>query len=393
MNPSSVDRVLTKISEDRIVALAQDLIRVPSINPPGNERPVAEHLAGCLREMGMDVTVTDLTVHPGRPNVVGVWDTGASGPTLLLNGHIDVVPPGDGWSFDPFAATVRDGNLYGRGACDMKGPIACMVAAIEAIAGAPLHGSVIFTGVAGEEADQSGTRQLVADGIRADFGICGEPTGMVPVIAHKGDFYYDITTFGVAAHGGLPHLGVNAVEKMVPVIQGVQALSTRLKEKSHPLCGHPTVSIGLIKGGVITCAVPDRCTISLDRRLIPGESPEEASAEIEGMLQAIAQVDPQFRAEVKTPVMALPMEIDADEPVVLALRRATETVTGKDPGVQGWSATCDANMLVNDAGIPTCIFGPGDIGGQAHKPDEHIAVSSLVDGARAYALAIMWLLQ
>jgi acetylornithine deacetylase/succinyl-diaminopimelate desuccinylase family protein len=332
--------------------------------------------------------------HVGRPNVLATWDTGLDGPTLLFDAHLDVVPVGEGWSVDPFAGEIRDGRLYGRGACDMKGPLAAVVNAIEAVrrAGVPVQGKIILAGVVGEEQDQSGTRQLVRDGIMADYGIVTEPTRLAPVIAQKGQVFYDITTFGKAAHGSVPHLGVNAVIKMLPVIEGVLKLSERLKRKKHPLCGHPTVNLGVIKGGEIPNAVPDRCTISLDRRLIPGEAFEEARAEIEGILTEIAKTDPEFETEVVMPVTWKPTEIAEDEPIVVALRRQTEVVTGKDPAPEGWPATCDANLLITDAGIPTCIFGPGDLFEQAHKPDESVEVDELLTGARIYGLTILDLL-
>jgi acetylornithine deacetylase/succinyl-diaminopimelate desuccinylase family protein len=386
--------VLAYVDEAELVALAQDLIRIPSVNPPGDERAVAKFLGGYLEELGLEVAVRDLVVHPGRPNVIATWDTGRPGPTVLLNGHLDVVPPGDGWTVDPFAGEIRDGFLYGRGACDMKGPIAAMITGIRALksSGVPLTGKIICTGVAGEEEDQSGTRELVDGGLRADCAICAEPTGLVPVIAHKGDFYFDITTVGKSAHGSVPHLGVNAIVKMVPVIQAVLELGERLQARSHPLCGHPTISIGLVRGGTITCAVAERCTLSLDRRVIPGEKPTDVVAEVQGLLDCIAAADPGFHAELAVPVMALPMEIAASESIVLALRRQTEALTGRDPGTQGWSATCDANILVNDAGIPTCIFGPGSLERAAHKPDEHIDIGELALSARIYALTLLDLL-
>jgi acetylornithine deacetylase/succinyl-diaminopimelate desuccinylase family protein len=381
----------TGINREELVALAQSLIRIPSENPPGNEKPVAEFLARRLRKLDMQVQIEDVDEHPGRPNVPATWDTGHDGPTLLFNGHLDVVPAGEGWSVDPFGGEIRDGRLYGRGACDMKGPLAAVVTALEAVrrASASLRGKIVLAGVVGEEQDQSGTRQLVADGIQADYGIVAEPTRLAPVIAQKGQVFYDITTFGKAAHGSVPHLGVNAVVNMMPVIKGVLKLNERLKRKKHPLCGHPTVNLGVIKGGEIPNAVPDRCTISLDRRLIPGETFEEARAEIEGILAEIAKTDPEFRTEVVMPVTWKPTEIAEDEPIVVALRRQTEAVTGVNPGLEGWPATCDATLLVNDAGIPTCIFGPGDLFGQAHKPDESVEIGDLVRGAKIYALTIL----
>lgn len=394
MERKYIQDVLAEIDKEELVALAQELVRIPSENPPGEEKPVADLLAGRLRKAGLEVDVKDVDEHVERPNVLATWDTGIDGPTLLFNGHLDVVPAGQGWSVDPFAAEIIDGRLYGRGSCDMKGPLAAVVKAIEAVrsVGAPLRGKVIFAGVVGEEQDQSGTRQLVKDGIDADYGIVAEPTTLVPVIAHKGEVYYEITTFGKAAHGSVPHLGINAVEKMVPVIEGVQDLAERLKQKSHPLCGHPTINLGVINGGEIPNAVPDRCTIHLDRRLIPGETFEEADAEIDEIVARAAKADQEFEAEVKAPMTWKPMEIAEDEPIVVALRQQTEVVTGEDPGLEGWPATCDANILVNDAGIPTCIFGPGDLFGQAHKPDESIEIEELVRGAEIYALTILDLL-
>lgn len=394
MEQKLIRETLAEIDQEDLVALAQQLIRIPSENPPGDEKRVADFLADRLKRLAMEVHVEDVDEHVGRPNVLAIWGTGVDGPTLLFNGHLDVVPAGQGWSVDPFAGEIRDGRLYGRGACDMKGPLAAVVKAIEAVrrVGAPLRGTVVLAGVVGEEQDQSGTRQLVKDGIAADYGIVAEPTTLVPVIAHKGEVYYDITTFGKAAHGSVPHLGVNAVEKMVPVIQGVQELAGRLKEKSHPLCGHPTINLGVIKGGEISNAVPDRCTIQLDRRLIPGETFEEADAEIYDIVARAARADREFEAEVKVPMTWKPMEIAEDEPIVLALRRQTEVVTGQDPGLEGWPATCDANLLVNEGGIPTCIFGPGDLFGQAHKPDESIEIDELLMGAQIYALTILNLL-
>lgn len=394
MEREDTPRVLAEINREELVELAQELVRIPSENPPGDEKPVAEFLAPRLQELGMEVQVRDVDERAGRPNVLATWDSGRDGPTLLFNAHLDVVPAGEGWSVDPFAGEVRDGRLYGRGACDMKGPLTAVVTALKAVqrAGVSLRGKIVLAGVVGEEQDQSGTRQLVRDGIVADYGIVVEPTRLVPVIAHKGEVYYDITAFGKAAHGSVPHLGVNAVVKMIPVIEGVQELAERLKQKNHPLCGHPTVNLGVIEGGEIPNAVPDRCTISLDRRLIPGETFEEARAEIDGILTEIAEADPEFEARVEVPMTWRPMEIAEDELIVVALRRQTEAVTGEDPGLEGWPATCDANILVNEAGIPTCIFGPGDLFGQAHKPDESIDIDELVMGAQIYALTILDLL-
>jgi acetylornithine deacetylase/succinyl-diaminopimelate desuccinylase-like protein len=184
---------------------------------------------------------------------------------------------------------------------------------------------------------------------------------------------------------------LNAIEKMFSVGRELENLSLSLSTKSHYLVGHPTLSIGTIKGGTVTNAVPDQCTMSIDRRLIPGETAEEAEAELRELLGSIEGMDPEFKAELEVPVAAMPMETSEDEPVVQAVRAATESVLGEDPGVHGWSATCDANILVNEMGIPSVIFGPGDIAA-AHKPDEYIEIDQLVQATKIYSLTLLKLL-
>jgi len=326
--------------------------------------------------------------------VTATWHGPEAGPTLLLNGHLDVVPAGEGWSVDPYAAILTDGCVCGRGATDMKGPLACMVTALRAImtVGESLQGTVIVGAVVGEEDTQVGTKQLAKDGIRADFAIVGEPTSLKPVIAHKGDMYFEITTWGEAAHASTPEQGQNAILDMFAVGAELEALSRALRLSGHPLVGHPTLSIGMIEGGTATNVVPNRCVISIDRRLIPGESPEEAKEEIQRLLEALKTSHPDLSADVTVPVVSLPMETREDEPVVEAVRAATERVVGRDPGVHGWSAACDANILVNELRIPTVVFGPGDLSEQAHKPDERIEIEQLMIGTKIFALTMLGLL-
>jgi acetylornithine deacetylase len=342
--------------------------------------------------MGAEVEVWD--VHPGRPDLVATFQGEGGGPCLAFNGHTDVVPPGDGWTVEPYGGEVQGGRVYGRGATDMKGGIVAMITAMDAVrkAGVPLKGTLKIAAVADEEETQSGTRVLVERGFQADFGIVGEPTELVPVIAHKGDFYFDITTVGKAFHGSMPDKGINAIRKMVKVIDAIDELAEQMKDRVHPVVGAPTINVGTIHGGTLTCIVPDRCTIKVDRRVTPSEEKDEVIREIQDLLERLRREDPDFSADVEMPVLAMPMEIEADEPIVKALRRATEQVTGKDPGVDGWSATCDANYLVNDANIPTVIFGPGSIAGQAHKTDEYIEIDELMLGTRIYALTLLDLL-
>lgn len=379
------------IDAELVLDLARKLVRIPSENPPGNEFSVAEFLVAYFREQGVSAALTQAL--PGRPNVVVRFEGAEPGPHLILDGHSDVVPAGGGWTVDPYAAVVHDGRLYGRGAADMKGGVAAMIAAALAVRrNAPFRGSMTLAVVSDEEEGGSGTRQLVRDGLQGDWAIIPEPTDLKPIIAHKGDFYFDITLRGVAAHGSVPHRGVNAIYKAGKLLGAVEQLNEALAERVHPLVGKATISVGTIRGGETTCMVPAECRVTVDRRVLPAERTDEVVAEIRAMLDDLARGDPDFASQFTSPVQVRPMETEPDLPVVAALRRATEQVLGHDPGIHGWSATCDASILADEGKTPAVIFGPGSIDHAAHRPDESVAVQELVQAAQIYVLAILELL-
>jgi acetylornithine deacetylase/succinyl-diaminopimelate desuccinylase family protein len=379
------------INSERLLRLASDLIRIPSENPPGHEAAVATFLVNYFRDIGIEPTVQE--VSPGRPNVFVRLEGEEPGPHLIFNGHTDVVPPGPGWTVDPYGAEIADGRLYGRGTADMKGGVAAMIeAALSVTQSAPFRGAITLAMVVDEEEGGGGTRHAVQHGLRGDWAIIPEPTDLRPVIAHKGDFNFYITVHGVAAHGSVPDQGVNAIYGSGKLLTAIQELNQRLSTRSHELVGSPTVSVGTIHGGEITCMVPSQCRITVDRRLIPGEDPTEVIAEMEDVLAELAATDPSFKAEMVTPIQALPMEVSPDLPVVRALRHATEQLVGSDPGVFGWSATCDASILAQEADTPTVIFGPGSIEHAAHRPDESVSIAELTTCAQIFALTIRELL-
>ncbi len=388
----AVNPLLEALDLERVVRLTRELVRIPSVNPPGEEAAVASYLADYLRDAGLTVEVTE--VLPGRPNVLATLDLGDGGTTLLLNGHTDVVVPGEGWDGDPFSGEVRDGKLFGRGSADMKGPLAAMIEATLAVgrSGVLRRGKVVLAAVMGEEYGGLGTKALVRQRFRADHAIVGEPTELRPVIAHKGTIRYEIAVEGRAAHGSVPEAGVNAIYKMMDVVAELQRLHERLAGRHHPLVGSPTLNVGTITGGTGTCIVPDRCAITVDRRVVPGEPPEGTRQELEEVLETLRARDPELRATLTLQNVAPAMEIAADQPVVAAIRRATWEVLGQDPGVHGWTATADSNMLVNDLRIPTVLFGPGSIFAVAHKVNEYLPVDELKAAAQIYALAMADLL-
>jgi acetylornithine deacetylase/succinyl-diaminopimelate desuccinylase family protein len=381
---------MESVDSEELTSLAQDIVRIPSVY--GDEEKVALFLANKFKQWGFEVTVDE--VLPRRPNVYAVLRGKSESPTLMYNGHMDVVPPGDGWTEDPYSGLLRGGRLYGRGAADMKGPLASMMIAANALkrAQVELKGDLVITAVVGEEENQKGTLQVADRKMRADFAVVGEPTELKVCIAHKGDVTYEITTAGKAAHASVLHQGMNAIYKMRRIIEAIEKFSVELEaRRSHPLLGTATISVGTIEGGTISSAVPAFCKIMVDRRTLPDEGGEKGKAELEGLVEKLRRDDSDLVAHVKTVVDALPMEIPEDHDLVRTIRRAAKEILGEDPEVQGVPYTTDGGILANRSKIPTLVFGPGDIG-QAHRPDESIPVEEMFAAAKIYALTALHLL-
>ncbi|MGO1974727.1 MAG: M20/M25/M40 family metallo-hydrolase, partial [Propionibacteriaceae bacterium] len=279
--------VLDLVEESDLVALTTALVRVPGVNPPGEEGPRAATLAAACRDRGF--SVSEQEVAPGRPNVRAVLP-GGDGPGLLLLGHTDVVLVGDGWTLDPFGGELRDGRIHGRGATDMLGGLAACVVAMDAIrrAGIPLSGPVELAALVDEEETGLGIRahtsQLVAEG-RAWAGcLVAEPTDLQTIVAARGDSYLEYDVTGVAAHSGSPTDGRNAITGAARIVADLAAWHDELAARAHPLVGPPTWSVGMINGGQSTSTVAADCHLSVDRRLLPGEDPDLVLAAIRARL-------------------------------------------------------------------------------------------------------------
>ena len=362
--------------------LLRDLVAIDSINPdlvPGaaGEAAVAAFIAGWLRAAGLEVHVEE--VRPGRPNVIGIARGTGGGRSLLLNGHIDTV--GVTGMSEPFIPRVHDGRLYGRGAYDMKsGVAACMVAAVEA-AKLKLRGDVIVTAVMDEEYAGLGTL-AVAEHTRADAAIVAEPTELQLVVAHKGFVWLEVETQGVAAHGSRPHLGVDAIVKMGGVLAGLDRLVEELSRRpAHPLLGPPSVHASTIQGGGEWSTYPDRCTLAVERRLLPGETGDAAEAELQAIVVALTAADPAFRATVRRDLVRSPLETLADAAILRAVQQAAAGVLGRPVEPAGVSFWTDAASL-HEAGIPTVLFGP--LGAGAHAAEEWVELASVQTCAEIY---------
>ncbi len=286
-----IPEIIERITRERVSELLKKLIPFQSVNPPGSEAEIARFVAEILRAAKLEVRVED--VQPGRPNVIAILEGARPGPTLILNSHMDVVPVGSGWTSDPFVPLEKDGRIYGRGSADAKGPLAGMIVAVEALAAlrAELSGRILLTAVMDEESGGSGTRALVRT-LTADMAIVGEPTGCRLCIAHKGAARVELVVRGKSAHSAEPDAGINAIEGAARVIAAIGEYHGRLKARRHPLVGPPTAVITLIKGGIKSNMIPDRCEMNLSRRMIPGESEELVAEELEALFRPLRKSKP-----------------------------------------------------------------------------------------------------
>jgi succinyl-diaminopimelate desuccinylase len=373
------------VEPDEVLRYARALIAAPSENPGGTEDAAAAVAADILAELGLVPEI--VRSEEGRPSVIASA-TRPDGPSLAWNGHLDVVPAGsvDTWSRPPFAGEVVGDRLIGRGAADMKGPIAAALGAYAAIrrAGVDLGGNLAFHLVADEEfGGVHGTKVLLERGLLDhDAAIVGEPSDLTIGLAERGGAMVVATAFGKAAHGSQPERGVNAITSMARLLLQLEDV---LPDIEHPLVGRPTVNAALIEGGSAPNVVPDRCTVEIDRRLIPGEADRDTvMAPFLSLADSLAGQRPESDIRFAVREWAEPAETEAGSAIAREARRAVAAETGR-PGLDaGFTGITDARFYINDAGVPTVILGPGSLG-VAHTADEWIGVDELVSGARIYA--------
>ncbi len=359
------------------IALTADLVRIDSRNPaldpdgPG-ERACVRALREWLDTAGFRTEVLEGT--PGRPSLVARIG-GGPGRSVMLNGHLDTVQT-SGMTHPPFEPRIADGKLWGRGACDMKGGVAAMcVAAQRAHAQGLLQGEVIVTAVADEEWGSIGTREVIARGIRADAVVVTEPTELTVATAHKGFAWYTITVHGRAAHGSQHTVGIDAIRHAGHVLVELDRLDHEvLPTNAHPLLGRGSVHASFIEGGLGMSTYPDRCTIRLERRTLPGVTLAVVERQLQDVLDAVARRVPEFRAELRFDEARPPSDLPPDDPLVTALVAATAATGPRAPiaGVTYWS---DA-ALFNAAGMPTVCHGPGTIA-LAHGAEEWVPTAEI----------------
>ena len=379
--------VLDLIDLREIVELTQALVRAPGENPPGDEAAKAEILANACRDRQLSVALND--VEPSRPNVTATL-RGGTGPGLLLLGHTDVVPVGDGWTVDPRGALVREGRIWGRGSTDMLGGLAACVVAMDALqrAGVELSGFVELAATVDEEDLGLGIRHYLATGDRSSYAGCvvAEPTELQTIIVARGDAYVDVTVTGRAAHSGDPSAGANAVYGAAEVIADLERWHDQLAADVHPLVGAATWSVGQVQGGTGTSIVAAECVVSADRRLLPAEDADAVLEEVRARLGSLGLESRGLCYDVRMP-MAMPgFETSAEDPFVVTADGALQAAGGPRLPLGGWTAACDGGFIARDAGVPVVVLGPGSVATQAHRTDESVAIDELLVAAKTYAL-------
>jgi succinyl-diaminopimelate desuccinylase len=413
-----IDRVLAEIdaASAEAVAFTADLIRVPTVNPPGEAYEDCARLIGDrLERSAFDV---EYFAAEGRPehtpshpriNVVGTQRGRTLHPVVHLNGHFDVVPAGDGWTRDPFGGQVIDGRIYGRGSCDMKAGIAAAFFAVEGIrrAGIGLNGSVEISGTVDEESGGfAGVAWLAEHGrlsaARTNYVIIPEPLYVDRIcIGHRGVYWFEVLTRGRIAHGSMPFLGTSAIDHMGVVLERMkQELLPRLACRTTavpvipPDARHATLNVNGIEGGqpvggIQTPCVADTCRAVFDRRFLLEEGFDATKSEIVEMLDTIAREMPEFRYELKDLMVVHPVRTPEGSPVVAALERALHRVLGRSGGLVASPGTYDQKHVARIAGVPHCVaYGPGILD-LAHQPDEYCSVEDLTNATKVIALAVL----
>jgi acetylornithine deacetylase/succinyl-diaminopimelate desuccinylase len=393
MRIESYQRLQSPLADLGVVDLLRELIQAPScIGLPRQEEKAVAVLARYFETHQIEFSTTE--VRPGRPNLLATVRGPKSGGHLVFCGHTDTVAPNTITTMDPFAAEIRDGRIYGRGAADMKGPVAAMAGALVALKNLQLleKGAVTLAAVIDEEMESLGAEALIRSGITADGAIVGEPTSNQIAIGHKGLEWLAIEFFGKATHGGTPEKGVNAISAAARFVRLVEeGLVPQFQTRRHSVLGVPTINMGTIHGGDQPSTVSARCTIQLDRRWVPAETIEQVFGELEEILRRVREAMPGLTTELRrvpggmATMVHGPLEIAPEHPLVLAAQKARAEIFGHAGALTAFPAWTDAALLSRQAKIPCLVCGPGDLS-LAHSAEESIAIAEVEEAVRLYAL-------
>jgi acetylornithine deacetylase len=376
------------IDREALTQTLKDLVKIDSVNPSlvkgaAGEKEIANYLEDWMTSLGLKTKRYD--VEPSRPNVVGVLKGTGGGKTLLLNGHTDTVGV-DYMTIDPFDPVIKDNKLYGRGSFDMKGGLAASMAAVKTIVeeNTILKGNIILATVCDEEYASIGTEHLMKN-TTANAAIVGEFTGGNIQVAHKGFAWLDIETYGVAAHGSLYRIGVDAIAKMGHILIGLEEIGQNLEKTEHPLVGPGSIHASIIEGGSELSTYPASCKLQIERRLIPGEDRDDVDEEISNLIKSLEACDPKFNADYRITFYRGPMEISPKEEICRVLEEGSERLLEKTPRYIGGTAWMDT-QIIHSKGIPAIAYGP--LGYGAHAEEEWVDLKSVYETALVHWYAI-----
>jgi acetylornithine deacetylase len=408
-------RVLDAIDIDGMLEYLCELIAIRSLS--GEETAAQESVAAKMQEIGLEVDVWELDFdqlrqHPAysteveREHALGVVGVmggaeGDEGRSLILNGHVDVVPAGDeaNWHYPPWQGTIADGRVYGRGAVDMKGGLCCALFAAKAVhdAGVGLKGRLFLESVVGEEDGGVGTLAAVLRGYRADGAIVMEPTESIVVPAQAGALNFRVTISGLAAHGAVRDEGVSAIEKFIPIYQALMDLERERNQDVHnPLFDRYAqplpICVGTVRGGTWASTVAETLTFEGRFGVAVGEDTLAARRLLEKSVSEAAQAD-SWLCEHPPQVewwggQFAPARTAVDHPIVTTTCAAFEDASGAQARVEGVPYGADMRLLVNQGKTPTVLYGPGDVR-RAHGPDEYVPVAELISAVRTLTLTIL----
>ncbi|NOX31131.1 MAG: M20 family metallopeptidase [Actinobacteria bacterium] len=364
-------------SRDEMLALTSALTRLDTVNPPGNEQLVADHLAELVGGSGIDAEVIELS--DGRANLEMTWPGTGDAPALLYCGHFDTVPLGDRpWSNDPHGALFDGEYLWGRGTVDMKGGVAAMVLAMMSFAQSGLRfpGDIRFLGTIGEEVDCAGARAALGREVLADIGnlVISEPTGMNLAVAHKGAMFVELSTVGKSAHAAMADQGISAIANMIELLANVTGIDWEVK--THSVLGPPSLVVGTIEGGSVVNLVPDSCSAQIDIRTVPGIDHDRLLAQLESIVDEARSSIPDFEGSLRLFGDYPAVGVDPEDPLVSAAQ-ATLTDLGKtDAALTSVAYFSDGSIIQPPTGVPTLLCGPGDPN-LAHQTDEKVHINEL----------------
>jgi acetylornithine deacetylase/succinyl-diaminopimelate desuccinylase family protein len=378
---SQMRRLSMKIEQTSPLDILNRLIRFDTSNPPGNEAPLAGQIADMLGKSGFDVLTQPCGEN--RASVIARLRRG-SGKKLVFNGHLDVVPCGEGWSANPFEPRLDGDKLYGRGAADMKGGVASIIHAGMLIAKnwGIFGGELILNFVADEELHNLGTLSSRSCWEDADYVIVGEPSELEIHIAHRGTARFEIAFNGKSCHSGLPQDGINAIEKAAEAVLAIRGYNETLSKITHPILPSPSAVVTMAHGGRKDNVIPDSCIINVDRRMILGETGASAERELRRLLDAIGEKDVDFSYTLDRYICLDAGGVKQDSDIVLKAKAAYGKCFGKEPVVRDFPATCE-QVIFTSENIPAIIFGPGSIE-QAHVKDEFVEIGQLEEASIFY---------